>query len=101
MGIILIVYAVIVLIDGALAFRSGGSRAALMMGSVSSLMLAISGIEVLVGSRQGAYFGFGVNAALVLVFARRYLENMKMMPAGLMLAVSVIVAAILYAKLFT
>jgi len=101
MGIVLIVYALIVLAGGVAVFRMAGSRASLMMGSTTGLMLAISGALVLFGFNSGAYYGLGVNLALILVFGSRYLRTMKMMPAGFMLAASVIVAAILYAQLFT
>jgi uncharacterized membrane protein (UPF0136 family) len=101
MGIVLIVYAFIVLGGGVAGFRIDGSRTSLMMGSTTGLMLAISGALVLLGNKSGAYYGLGVNMALILVFGSRYLRTMKMVPAGLMLAASVIVAAILYAELFT
>jgi uncharacterized membrane protein (UPF0136 family) len=101
MGIVLIVYALIILIGGVVGFRLAGSRASLMMGFTTGLMLAVSGALVLLGNKSGAYYGLGVNMALVLVFGSRYLRTMKMVPAGLMLGASVIVAAILYAQLFT
>jgi uncharacterized membrane protein (UPF0136 family) len=101
MGIALIVYGVIVLAGGVMGFRMAGSRASLMMGAASGLMLAVSGALVLRGNIGGGYWGLGVTLALILVFGRRYLNTMKMMPSGIMLAVSVIVAAILYAQLFT
>ena len=101
MGIVLIVYAFTVLAGGVAGFRMAGSRSSLMMGSATGLMLAISGALVLFGNKSGAYYGLGVNMALILVFGSRYLRTMKMVPAGLMLAASVIVAAILYAQLFT
>jgi uncharacterized membrane protein (UPF0136 family) len=100
-GIALIVYGVVVLAGGIMGFRMAGSRASLTMGSATGLMLVISGILALLGNRSGAYWGMGVTGALILVFGRRYLESQKMMPAGYMLAASVIVAAILYAQLGT
>ncbi|HLQ76550.1 MAG TPA: TMEM14 family protein [Terriglobia bacterium] len=99
MGIALIVYGVIILGGGIAGFRSAGSRASLMMGAVSGLMLAISGAMVISGNRIGGYFGVGVTAALILVFAMRYAKTKKMKPAGLLLAISVIMAAILYTEL--
>ena len=101
MGIALILYGVVVLAGGVVGYRTAGSRASLMMGAATGLMLAISGILVLLGSRGGAYWGMGVTGALILVFGRRYAESRKMMPAGFMLAASVIVAAIMYAQLTT
>jgi len=100
-GIVLIVYGVIVTAGGAMGFRMAGSRVSLIMGCVSGLMLDLSGVMVLLGKTGGAYFGMGVTGALVLVFAMRYAKTRKMMPAGMMLAVSVVVAAILYAQLFS
>jgi len=99
MGIALIIYGVVVLAGGIIGFRMAGNRASLMMGAATGLMLAISGILVLLGNRGGAYWGMGVTGAVLLVFGRRYLESRKMMPTGFMLAASVIVAAILYAQL--
>lgn len=70
-----------------------------MMGAVSGFLLAICGALVILGNRTGGYFGVGVTAVLILVFAMRYAKTRKMMPAGLMLAVSVIMAAIFYTEL--
>ena len=101
MGIVLIVYGAIILAGGIMGFQIAKSRSSLLMGILSGLMLAASGALVLLGNRGGAYYGLGVNLALIMVFGSRYLRTMKMMPAGLMLAASVIVAAVLYAQLFT
>ena len=100
-GIVLIVYALVILAGGVAGLRMAESRASLMMGATTGMRLAISGALVLLGNKSGAYYGLGVNIALILVFGSRYLRTMKMMPAGFMLAASVIVAAILYAQLFT
>ena len=101
MGITLIAYGIVVAVMGVLGFRMAGSRQSLIMGVFTGLMLVMSGGLVLMGNRGGAYYGLGVNAALILVFGSRYLRTMKMLPAGYMLAASVIVAAVLYAQLFT
>ena len=101
MGITLIIYGIVVAALGIFGFRMAGSRQSVLMGSFTGIMLVISGALVLSGNRSGAYYGLGVNSALILVFGSRYLRTMKMVPAGYMLAASVIVAAILYAQLFT
>jgi len=51
MGIVLIVYAIIILIGGVAGFRLAGSRASLIMGSITGLMLAVSGTLVLFGNK--------------------------------------------------
>ena len=100
-GIVLIVYGVIVAGGGVMGFKKAASKSSLMMGSVSGLALVISGVMFLFGSSHGADIGLGVNFALVLVFLMRYLKTLKMMPAGLMLAISVIVLAFLYTHIFS
>ena len=69
MGITLIGYGIVVAVMGVLGFRMAGSRQSLIMGVFTGLMLVMSGGLVLMGNRGGAYYGLGVNAALILVFA--------------------------------
>ena len=97
----MIVYGVIVAGGGVMGFKKAASMPSLIMGSLSGLALVISGILVLLGNAHGADIGLGVNFALVLIFLMRYLKTLKMMPAGIMLAISVIVLAFLYTHLFS
>lgn len=100
-GIVLIVYGVIVLGGGVMGFKMAKSKPSLIMGTITGLAVLVAGVMVLTGNSHGAEVGLGVNFALVLVFLMRYLRTLKMMPAGIMLAVSVVVLAILYAQMFT
>jgi len=103
MGIVLIVYGAIAIAAAPVVFRIAEERTwnnTGIMGALVGLVLAISGIAVLLGSNAAGYVGVGANALLMLFFAMRYNKTGKMMPAGMMLSLSVIVAAFQYTELF-
>jgi len=103
MGIVLIVYGVIAIAAAPVVFRIAEERTLMrsgIIGAIFGLVLATSGIAVLFGSIAASYIGVGANALLMLIFAMRYNKTGKMMPAGMMLSLSVIVAAFQYTALF-
>ena len=103
MGIVLIVYGAIAIAATPVVFRIAEERTwnnTSIMDTLFGLVLAISGIAMLLGSNATGYVGVGANALLMLFFAMRYNKTGKMMPAGMMLSLSVIVAAFQYTELF-
>jgi uncharacterized membrane protein (UPF0136 family) len=103
MGIVLIVYGAIAIAAAPVVFRIAEERTLSntgIIGAVFGLVLAISGIAVLLGSNAAGYVGVGANALLMTIFAMRYNKTGKMMPAGMMLSLSVVVAAFQYTALF-
>lgn len=99
-GIVLIVYGLIAQIEGIIGFKSTGLREPLIAGSLSGGMLVLAGLLVLIGIRGGGYIALGTNLALIVVFGRRYAKTRSILPAGLMLGISSIVAGILVTQLF-
>lgn len=100
MGILLIVYGAMMGIGGVMGFRSSKSGASLVVGGFSGLLMVICGALVLMGMTVPGYIGLGWTVLLCLLFGRRYATTKKIRPAGVMLVVSIIVAAVMVYLLF-
>jgi uncharacterized membrane protein (UPF0136 family) len=77
----LVVFGVLTIAGGALGFVRAKSRASLIAGSVSGLLLVLSGYLVGTGSRLGLILGFVVCFALTTRFGLAYRRTRKAMPA--------------------
>lgn len=99
-GILLIVYGALTGIGGVIGFIKAKSKASLIAGGVSGGLLIVSGILLLIGVPFGLYLGFAVTVVLCAVFASRYVKTKAMMPARMMLLISIVVALILGSVIF-
>lgn|SRR5262245_47194677 len=88
--IVLLVYALLMLVGGFIGYKAAGSSASLWAGAGSAAVLAAAWLL----SRSAPAVGFGLGAvtslALVVVFGMRLAKTGKMMPSGMLLAVSVV-----------
>ena len=100
MGILLVTYGVLTAIGGVIGSARAKSRASLISGLGSGIVLIASGGFVLMGDRQGGYLGLLVTVLLTVVFAIRFAKTRAFMPSGLMLALSVLVTAALAVMLW-
>ncbi len=89
---LVLVYAAFMFVGGVLGYRLSGSKASLIAGTASALVLA--GAFVLARSDSGPSAGLWsaavVALALSAVFAARLSKTKKFMPAGMLLIVSVL-----------
>lgn len=97
-GIIVLVYALLVLVGGIIGYMKAQSVASLMMGVLSSLFLSISAFSVIRGNRLGLFFSFALTAFLGAFFIYRFILTHHFMPAGLMCVLSAIVLTALLMK---
>lgn len=90
----LAVFGVLTIAGGVIGFVRAKSRASLIAGGVSGLLLLGSGYLVCGGNRLGLYLGLGVSASLALRFVGAFARSRKVMPAGLMSVLSVVGAVL-------
>jgi uncharacterized membrane protein (UPF0136 family) len=69
---------------GVMGFVKAKSRASLIAGSISGLLLIAAGYLVGANGRIGLIVGLGISAALAARFVMTYRKSKKLMPAGLM-----------------
>ena len=79
-----IAYGVLALIGGIIGYVQAQSKASLISGSTSGLLLIIVGVMQLQGQWLGLILATVITAVLVIVFAIRLTKTRKFMPAGLM-----------------
>jgi len=93
--LVLAVYAVFMLAGGVIGFRKAGSKASLISGVGSAVVLLAA--CVMVGSNPVAGFWLGAITSLLLcvAFALRLAKTGKFMPSGALLLVSLIALILL------
>ena len=94
-----VIYAILMLAGGIFGFRKAGSKASLIIGVISGILLFI-GVGLL-GQSYAASSGAITSTSFFLsgVFALRLFKTRKFMPWGMLLALS-LAAAFLAAQLF-
>ena len=85
--LILAVYIVFLLVGGVLGFLKAGSKVSLITAAVFAAALAFCAWGPV---PYGLRIAIVLQAALAIVFAVRYWKTRKLMPAGLMLAVTLL-----------
>ena len=94
-GVVTIIYGVLVLVGGAIGYLKAKSKASLISGIISGILLIVAGFMQLQGSAIGLILALVVTAVLVIVFTVRLVKTRKFMPAGLMTVAGVAVLVIL------
>ncbi len=93
--IVLLVYAVLMIVGGVIGYARAGSLPSLVSGVVTGVVLVLCWLL----SRQSPAAGFGLGAvtcfALSLLFIYRVWTTGKPMPAGGLLAISIIALVLL------
>ncbi|HEY9738110.1 MAG TPA: TMEM14 family protein [Trichocoleus sp.] len=85
-----IAYGVLAIVGGIMGFAQVRSKASLISGLVSGLLLIVGGWLWGQGSAVGPILSLIVTVALVVVFIGRYRKTQKLMPAGLMIALGAV-----------
>ena len=94
-GGVILAYAAILIAGGFAGWRLSGSRISLTAGLTSAAMLAIAYRLALSYLLVGYLLAVLISLGLTVMFGLRFRKTKKVMPAGMMLAVSAIVLAIL------
>jgi len=92
--VVLLLYAIL-MVAGGLAGARAGSRVSLMAGSTSGLALLVALLLSLFAPTAGFWLGAGVSLILCGVFGTRLAQTGKMMPAGMLLGLSVVALLLL------
>lgn len=88
---ITIIYALIVFAGGIIGYLTAGSVPSLIMGSAFGLLLLGSGWALVQRSTLGYFSATTLSAILALFFAYRFILTWKVMPAGMMAILSLVV----------
>lgn len=78
-------YGLLALIGGIAAYRSVGSKASLISGTISGLILLVGAFLQFQGVTWGFNLSLIITIALIVVFSLRLFKTRKFMPSGLML----------------
>lgn len=84
-----IAYGMLAIVGGIIGYVQAKSKASLISGIISGLLLIIAGVMQLQGQGLGLILAIVVTIALIIVFAIRLAKTRKFMPAGLMTALGV------------
>lgn len=84
-----IAYGILAIIGGVIGYIQAQSKASLISGSISGLLLIFGGVMQLQGQTWGLILSAAVTVVLIIVFAIRLAKTRKFMPAGLMTALGV------------
>jgi uncharacterized membrane protein (UPF0136 family) len=95
-----IAYGVLALIGGIVGYVQVQSKASLISGSISGLLLIIGGVMQLQGQSAGLILATVITSVLVIVFAIRLTKTRKFMPAGLMSLLGVVSLGLMVSELF-
>ncbi|NET45351.1 TMEM14 family protein [Okeania sp. SIO2B3] len=90
-----IAYGILAIVGGIIGYTKVGSKISLISGSVSGLLLIISGIIQLMGMNWGLIFSTIIATILVITFIIRLVKTRKMMPAGLMILTGITAVALM------
>ena len=97
---VLLIYGVITAAGGVMGYVDGKSKGSLAAGSLCGGVLVAAGVLMMSGLGWGFYLGLVVNVLLIVLLGRRYAKTKAVMPAGMLLGISVVVAGVLFTELF-
>src|SRR5688572_26957644 len=99
-GFYLIFFGVVTVAGGVMGFVKAKSRASLIAGSISGILLVAAGVLARQGNRNGLILGLVVAVALLGRFGAVFAKTRAMMPAGVMSLLAVIAIAVTASSLF-
>ena len=95
----LLVLSIFVLIGGIIGYTKAKSKASLIAGTISSVLLAVSFAYALSDPLHGLMAGLAVTVLLDVVFVMRLIKTKKFMPSGMMIILCVITQGIIVKEL--
>lgn len=95
---IILIYGVLVAAGGVMGYMKANSRASLISGGISGVLLIAASMAMMCGAYSlGWWLALVVAILLLARFALASLNNFKMMPGGLMILLSLIAIIVLLA----
>jgi uncharacterized membrane protein (UPF0136 family) len=95
-GVVVVIYALLVMIGGMIGFIKANSVPSLIMGITFALGLLLCAVAMIKGIMRGYYTAIALTAILAGFFTYRYVLSYHMMPAGIMSILSTIVIIALF-----
>jgi uncharacterized membrane protein (UPF0136 family) len=92
--IVLWIYIVLLVVGGLIGFLKAGSKVSLISSAVAAAALVLTAIPNLFSPGLARAVADIIMAALLVTFAIRLAKTKKFMPAGLMLALTIVVLAL-------
>jgi uncharacterized membrane protein (UPF0136 family) len=89
-GIVILVYGILTLAGGVYGYALKQSVISLIAGGASGIILIISALTVLKKNSAGLYVSIVISLVLAVHFGLNFSKAPKLMPAGLMLLLSLI-----------
>jgi uncharacterized membrane protein (UPF0136 family) len=99
---VFLVYGILLYIEAAVGWRNSGNRQTMIAGIAAGSILMTAAILVGFELQQqlGSSIGVGATLAMTGNFGSRFSKSRKFVPAGLMLAISVVTLGILVTQVF-
>jgi uncharacterized membrane protein (UPF0136 family) len=94
-GGIVLGYGVVVMLGGLIAYLTADSWVSLFTGTVAGAALVAGGMGIMRKSIYAYLVSLAVTSMLAVFFIFRYIQTEKMMPAGMMTGISVLVLLLL------
>ena len=86
----LFVFGILTIAGGVMGFVKAKSKPSLIAGSIAGGLLLTAGWLMGTQGRSGVFLGLDVSLALAIQFGKGYARSRKVMPAGMMAALSAI-----------
>jgi uncharacterized membrane protein (UPF0136 family) len=93
------IYGILSIGGGIVGFRQANSRASLIAGLVTGVLLLVAGVAMIQAQDWGALLAIATTALLVIVFVGRLAKTKKLLPAGLMVVTGIFTLVALAAVL--
>lgn len=94
-----IAYGILAIVGGAIGYKQARSKASLISGTVSGLLLILGGVLRALGQTWGIGLAAIVTVVLVIIFTTRLIKTRKFMPAGFMTILGVAALVIMLKNL--
>ncbi|HEX9653226.1 MAG TPA: TMEM14 family protein [bacterium] len=95
---VVLVYGVLVIAGGVMGYAKAKSTPSLISGGLFGVIVIIAALLMLQGNPVGIYVSLAAAFLLLIFFSRRFSTTKKFMPAGLMMALSLITVLTLLTK---
>jgi uncharacterized membrane protein (UPF0136 family) len=99
-GFYLIFFGVVTVAGGVMGFVKAKSRASLIAGSISGVLLVAAGVLARQGDRNGLILGVVVSIALLGRFGAVFAKTRAMIPAGIMTLLAIVGIVMTASSLF-
>jgi uncharacterized membrane protein (UPF0136 family) len=90
-----LVYGVLALVGGWMGYQQASSKASLISGTITGILLLLASFGLLRGLSWGLWLGIAVTLLLLVTFVVRLIKTRKVMPAGLMVTAGVVTLIVL------